>query len=324
MTLVLSKIRHDQTKDYAGTIIGFIEKFCQNRQLPAMAGIMENKSQMKRRIAMIANYRKSPKKITFAAIVMLLVTGFIFYTLTGFAQESQGNKITISDEAKMALVEAQKAVENKDYVTARKFLTDYLATNPEDVPAQAYLSLGYYWYSDDTQKVEKKDNLKEAEKIFKQGYDKFPDNLNLLQYYAATLYELEDFTKAGPMMEKIYEADPKKNPRYLEAAAGAYYQVQDLVNDERVVNELIALPGDPKPNWINMLYSIYKEQGDQDSAIETLETYLNMPGAAKNAWLKELVTDYNQQGNKEKAAEYSKLLQDMNGASEAISPEGHN
>ena len=141
---VLSRIRHDQTKDYAGTIIGFIEKFCQNRQLPAMAGIMENKSQMKRRIAMIAKYRKSPKKITVAAIVTLLVTGFILYTLTGFAQESHGNKITISDEAKMALVEAQKAVENKDYVTARKFLTDYLATNPEDVPAQAYLSLGYY------------------------------------------------------------------------------------------------------------------------------------------------------------------------------------
>ncbi len=84
---VLARIRKNQKKDYAGTIIGFLERFCQNRQLPSMAGIIENKSQIKRRIAMIASYKENTKKIKALAIVMLLVTGFIFYTITGFAQE---------------------------------------------------------------------------------------------------------------------------------------------------------------------------------------------------------------------------------------------
>jgi bla regulator protein blaR1 len=85
---VLVRIRKNQAKDYAGTIIGFLEKFCQNRQLPAMAGIIENKSQIKRRIAMIVSYKENTKRIKALAIVMLLVTGFIFYTITGFAQEA--------------------------------------------------------------------------------------------------------------------------------------------------------------------------------------------------------------------------------------------
>jgi bla regulator protein blaR1 len=84
---VLARIRKNQKKDYAGTIIGFLEKFCQNGQLPAMAGIIENKSQIKRRIAMIASYKENTKRIKALAIVMLLVTGFVFYTITGFAQE---------------------------------------------------------------------------------------------------------------------------------------------------------------------------------------------------------------------------------------------
>jgi biopolymer transport protein ExbD len=88
---VLKRLKLNQSKDYAVSILGFLEKFCQNRQVSAMAGIMENKSQIKRRIAMILKYKKYTKKITAASIVMLIIAGLIFFTLTGYAKEEQSN-----------------------------------------------------------------------------------------------------------------------------------------------------------------------------------------------------------------------------------------
>jgi len=84
---VLSRLRHHQSVEYANAIVGFLERYCQNRQLPSMAGILENKTQMKRRLTMIVNYKKYSKGMTTMAVAMLLATGLIFFTITGFAQD---------------------------------------------------------------------------------------------------------------------------------------------------------------------------------------------------------------------------------------------
>ncbi len=232
------------------------------------------------------------RKFNSIFISVLAFCLFLIFTSPIYGQSNQGDKDNkeqkekprLSREAQMAMVEAQKAVEKKDYATARKFLIDYLATNPDDVPAQAYLLLGYYWYSDDTAKGKEKEHLKEAQKVFKEGYEKFPDNFDLLQYYAATLYELEDFAKAGPMMEKTYEKSPKKEIRYLEAAAGAYYQVKKFNDAIRVLRKEIGLTDQPKENWYNMLYSIYIEQEKLDEAQKVLFEALDRFPLNTNYW----------------------------------------
>jgi beta-lactamase regulating signal transducer with metallopeptidase domain len=83
---VLSRLRKHQSVEYANAIIGFLERYCQNRQLPSMAGILENKTQMKRRLTMIVNYKKYSKGMTLMAVAMFLATGLIFFAITGFAQ----------------------------------------------------------------------------------------------------------------------------------------------------------------------------------------------------------------------------------------------
>jgi beta-lactamase regulating signal transducer with metallopeptidase domain len=277
---VLSKIRHNQSKDYADTIIGFLEKFCQNSQLPAMAGIIENKSQMKRRIAMIVRYRKSTKKITIAAVIMLLVTGFAFYTLTGFAQEKEVNSNEtglfneLSDDAKVAMVKAQELYEVQDFTSARIPLLDYIAAKPDKIPVDVYLMLGYYWYID--RNILKDKALDEALKVFEEGYDTYPDNSELMAYYAAVLYETGYFAEAAPLFEKLYEKY-NKSIRYLEAAYGAYYMAGNLDDAKRVLKELIGLPGNrfPKSQWILALYKIGITQGDMDDAKNALQKYIN-------------------------------------------------
>ena len=103
---------------------------------------------------MIVKYRKSSKKITIGAIVMLLFTGFVFYTLTGFAQDKQANSnnTELSDSAKEAMVKAQEYIQKNDFSSARKPLLDYIAANPGQIPKDIYLMLGYCWYGDHKRK----------------------------------------------------------------------------------------------------------------------------------------------------------------------------
>lgn len=79
---VLSKLDHSRSTDYAIAIIGFLEKFRQNRPLPALTGIMETKSQTKRRITMITNYRNFSRKKTVVAFALLISVSFISLTLS--------------------------------------------------------------------------------------------------------------------------------------------------------------------------------------------------------------------------------------------------
>jgi bla regulator protein BlaR1 len=76
---LLSRIKKVTPADYAHTIISLLERFCQNRPLPALAGIIENKSPIRRRITMIMSFKTYTRKMTFAAVLMLIIIGFFFF-----------------------------------------------------------------------------------------------------------------------------------------------------------------------------------------------------------------------------------------------------
>ncbi|NLD38316.1 MAG: tetratricopeptide repeat protein [Desulfatiglans sp.] len=208
----------------------------------------------------------------YAILLSVVVAGLLAFTFPVVGQEKKGTeqgtqsadeeKDRMSKEAQTAMVEAQRAFEKKDFATARKFLIDYLATKPLDVPAEVYLMLGYYWYNED--------KFDEAIKVFKEGYEKFPNNLDLLSYYAATLYEGGKFAEAGPMMEKSYETSPKKPINLLEAAAGAYYQIEKYADAKRVIRKMMSTTKEPKETWFNMLLGICFEEEKYDEAEKTI------------------------------------------------------
>lgn len=77
---VLSRIKQIQPADYANTIIRLLESFIQNRQLPSLVGIMENKSQIRRRIVMIINFKRYALQTKCALILVLFVVGLLFLT----------------------------------------------------------------------------------------------------------------------------------------------------------------------------------------------------------------------------------------------------
>ncbi|MGB2826989.1 MAG: M56 family metallopeptidase [Dehalococcoidales bacterium] len=78
--LVLSRTKSSQSKDYGRTIVYLLERFSRPRHLPAMAGILETKSQLKRRIKMIAKFKKTSRPQWAGAILLLAVLACVVLT----------------------------------------------------------------------------------------------------------------------------------------------------------------------------------------------------------------------------------------------------
>ena len=96
--LVLSTMNIDEPQKYGQAIISLVELFYQNRYLPGMVGIMENKSQLKGRISMIANFKKDSKKLTLPAVLLILMIACISLT-DAQVQTRQENTAELMDNA---------------------------------------------------------------------------------------------------------------------------------------------------------------------------------------------------------------------------------
>jgi beta-lactamase regulating signal transducer with metallopeptidase domain len=76
----LTRTHGGESKDYGRTIVNLLERFSRPQRLPSMAGILETKSQLKRRIKMIAKFKKTSRPRWAGA--MLLLAGLACIVLT--------------------------------------------------------------------------------------------------------------------------------------------------------------------------------------------------------------------------------------------------
>jgi beta-lactamase regulating signal transducer with metallopeptidase domain len=77
--LVLAHTRDAENQSYGQTIIKLLETFCRPARSPGMVGILENKNQMRRRISMIAQFKKT-NRWPLAAVAVF--AGLAIVTLT--------------------------------------------------------------------------------------------------------------------------------------------------------------------------------------------------------------------------------------------------
>jgi beta-lactamase regulating signal transducer with metallopeptidase domain/Tol biopolymer transport system component len=85
--LVLTRTGQDKSQEYGGAIVELIRHFSRSRRLPAMAGIIENKSQLKRRITMISQFKKNSYQWSPLAVVLIVMLGCV--TVPGPKQDSR-------------------------------------------------------------------------------------------------------------------------------------------------------------------------------------------------------------------------------------------
>jgi bla regulator protein BlaR1 len=100
-SLTLSVLSEDEVTNYGFTIIKLAEVSLRAPYLPAVAGIINKKSKIKRRIILIKLFKKNSYRITASALAVLLIAGIIFLTGETKAKiDTNGGTETIADTNK--------------------------------------------------------------------------------------------------------------------------------------------------------------------------------------------------------------------------------
>ncbi len=75
--LVLSRVQGERAENYGLAIVSLLEHFSAPQPLPGLAGILESKSQLKRRIAMIAQFNNKSYRWSPLTAVLILILGCV-------------------------------------------------------------------------------------------------------------------------------------------------------------------------------------------------------------------------------------------------------
>ena len=78
--LALSRMQGEDNERYGGTLIALLKHFHHSRRLPVVAGILENKVQLKRRINMITSFKHSTRREIVAAAALFAVLSIALLT----------------------------------------------------------------------------------------------------------------------------------------------------------------------------------------------------------------------------------------------------
>lgn len=244
---VLSRSRQRKSLEYANVIIGFLERFGQNKQLASMAYILENKSQIKRRLAMIVRYRKYSKRVTVMATTLLIIIGLGFFVFKGFAKQ-ETHQLGLGLEIKDVIDGAAKAIQNRDFKGAERIIRTYMSDESEQIPNVLYIMLGDV-YSGQGKPAD-------ALKILEKGHEAYPEdfeiNQRIMNCYAEQLFENGDFIEAGKCYEGLYEIYTDKR-FMLSMAANSYFMAGELDEAKRVYRRMVDLLGDMDVVWLETL-----------------------------------------------------------------------
>jgi beta-lactamase regulating signal transducer with metallopeptidase domain len=118
--LVLSAMGADESPGYGRTIIHLLERFSPPRRLPCLAGVLEDKSQIRRRIDMIGRFRKRSHRWSVVSFILIILAACV--SLTDARSTTLEMKGEISEETDLVLLNGDLRIaaypEGKDLYTA--------------------------------------------------------------------------------------------------------------------------------------------------------------------------------------------------------------
>jgi len=99
--LVLTRTGQDKSQEYGGVIVGLLRRFSRSRPLPAMAGIIESRSQLKRRITMITQFKNNSYRWSPLAVLLIVAIGCT--SLSDMKRSTPSDATVIGSEPAMTL-----------------------------------------------------------------------------------------------------------------------------------------------------------------------------------------------------------------------------
>ncbi len=103
--LALSTLKENESKEYGMTILTFLERFARQQKLPAMAGIAENQSLLRRRMTMIAKFKNRKMSYLPVLLVMMLLVATTFTSARSVVEadtETKARSVATASKSKPA------------------------------------------------------------------------------------------------------------------------------------------------------------------------------------------------------------------------------
>jgi len=124
-SLALSYLRDEEVKSYGFTIIKLAEISSRAPCLPAMVGIINNKSKIKRRIEMIKVFKKNSYRLSALALGVLLIAGGALLTGATEANTTNSNSTPIVDKIDYPFVNDDEVIGKWETVDFVKAIDDF-------------------------------------------------------------------------------------------------------------------------------------------------------------------------------------------------------
>lgn len=241
--------------------------------------------------------RKTPLKITFSIILII----FLMSLSNAGAMECPKEE-TLTRGARIALVEAQKLIDEKEKDKACQTLLEFIKDYPdENHPYVSFTLAGL---------MLEKNKPSMALVHYQSTIDMCPYYAPAWQNMGKICFDLEKFDRAALAMEKAYELTGGNNHQLLFHAAVAHISGK---SPEKALDHMKFLTsgraGIPKPNWVKLMVNLSIEQKQYSGAIKTIENLVAQK--APDAYLFKLATSLYLQMNKYKEAAKSLSLYGM-------------
>ncbi|MBT8763237.1 tetratricopeptide repeat protein [Desulfohalobiaceae bacterium Ax17] len=182
-------------------------------------------------------------------VLLLLTELLFFFNLSAWAGRPRSE---IPWAVQKTLYLSQKAIEQKDYAQARKFLLDYVQKYPEKPHAMIYYLLGNTWYLSH--------DLQNAYDAYKTGIALDPDCFALCQNFAQAAYELGKYREAGKFFEQAFSLADKPDGELLYNAALSWYQAKAYHKAVQSLERLFTRSADKvQKDWVELYVYVLLE-----------------------------------------------------------------
>jgi tetratricopeptide (TPR) repeat protein len=226
--LALSHLKGNDSGCYGGALIHLLEQFSHTQHLPAVAGILENKAQLKRRLAMIADFKR-PTLVPgiLAAALLMLLSGCLLTDRKGDAT-SQTSAQSLSSDPKVQdnLNKGVQAFSEDKHDAAIQFFEKAIQLDPKLEASRMYLAATYSAMYAKGEKPASDQMALKAIEIFKEivanAKDPAKPSKDAMLCIASLYQELNNFDEARNWSNRVLEAYPQTAEAYCRIAAITY------------------------------------------------------------------------------------------------------
>jgi beta-lactamase regulating signal transducer with metallopeptidase domain len=226
--LVLAYVQEEETSRYGNSLISLLEHYHHTQPLPAVAGILENKNQLKRRLAMIAQFRRPTRFVGILAVVLLVIlSGWLLTDAKPKSVSATSRQAaSLNSEAQEDLEMGIRAFAELRYEEAIQLFEKAIQLDPAFEAARMYLA-GVYstQFARNTNAPNREELANKAIELYKEVVAKAedpakPDEIAMLNI-ANLYYVLQQFEEAKVWNSRVIKTYPQD--------AEAYYRIAMMI-----------------------------------------------------------------------------------------------